>query len=138
MSGFKGGCLCGAVRYESSEDPKMGGHCHCQTCRKLGGTGHSSHVGAMAESVTFTGDMSVYELTADSGNTVRRYFCPNCGSPVYGTSTVMPAMVFIRASSLDDPEVFKPQFRTFASRTPSWDHMDPALAAFDTVPPKPQ
>src|SRR5262245_18585152 len=29
-----GGCLCGAVRYESKEPPTEGYYCHCTMCRK--------------------------------------------------------------------------------------------------------
>jgi hypothetical protein len=46
----------------------------------------------------------------------------------------MPDMVFPRASSLDDPEIAKPQMVVYASRAPSWDHVDPELPAFPTMP----
>jgi hypothetical protein len=46
----------------------------------------------------------------------------------------MPGVVFPRASSLDDPEMAKPQMVVFASRAPSWDYVDPALPAFPTMP----
>ena len=32
-----GGCLCGAVRYESTESPVNGGYCHCRMCQKASG-----------------------------------------------------------------------------------------------------
>jgi hypothetical protein len=33
-----GGCLCGAIRYESSEEPYAVAYCHCDSCKKaLGG-----------------------------------------------------------------------------------------------------
>ena len=44
-------------------------------------------------------------------------------------------MMFVRASSLDDPEVFKPQMIVYTSRAPSWDHMDGDLTAFEQMPP---
>ena len=40
----------------------------------------------------------------------------------------------VRASSLDDPEVFQPGMIVYASRKPTWDHMDPALPAFAEMP----
>jgi hypothetical protein len=46
----------------------------------------------------------------------------------------MPGVVFPRASSLDDPEIAKPQMVVFTSRAPSWDHVDPELPAFPTMP----
>ncbi len=44
-------------------------------------------------------------------------------------------MIFVRASSLDDPEVFQPQMIVYAPRAASWDHRDPTVPAFDEMPP---
>jgi hypothetical protein len=46
----------------------------------------------------------------------------------------MPGVVFPRASVVDDPEIVKPQMIVYASRAPSWDHMNPALPAFAVMP----
>lgn len=133
-SGFAGGCLCGAVRYECGAEPAVSGHCHCVDCRKSSGTGHCSHMGVPRAAVSVTGKVSLYERAADSGNTVGRAFCPTCGAAVYSLNSGMPEMIFVRASSLDDPEVFKPQLIVFTSRAPSWDHMDASLPGFATQP----
>jgi len=89
---------------------------------------------AREEGFTVTGELKFYDNPADSGNVVSRGFCPTCGSAVYSTNSGMPGMVFPRASSLDDPEVFQPQMIVYASRAPSWDRMDESLPAFDTMP----
>lgn len=39
---LKGGCLCGAVRYEASAEPVFSGHCYCVDCQKETGGGHST------------------------------------------------------------------------------------------------
>jgi hypothetical protein len=65
MTGFSGGCLCGAVRYESPADPVMGGHCHCVDCRKSSGTGHCSHMLAHESAFKVTGSLASYGRTAD-------------------------------------------------------------------------
>ncbi len=31
------GCLCGAVRYESSEPPSDSNYCHCRMCQRTSG-----------------------------------------------------------------------------------------------------
>lgn len=132
---FSGGCLCGAVRYVCDGEPVMAGHCHCVDCRKSSGSGHCSHMAAPADSVKVTGKVSVYAAPADSGNMVERAFCPTCGAPIYSTNAAMP-LIFLRASSLDDPEVFAPQMVVYASRAPSWDRIG-GLPTFDVMPPAP-
>ena len=39
--GFRGQCLCGAVTFESSSDP-MFQACHCDDCRRSGGSVYAS------------------------------------------------------------------------------------------------
>lgn len=132
---FSGGCLCGAVRYKGSEEPVIAGHCYCIDCRKTSGTGHGSHLGLPETAFEITGDVTFFDATTDSGNTVSRGFCPTCGSAIYSTNSGMPGIVFPRASSLDDLEVFKPQVNVYAKRAASWDKVDSSLPTFDEMPP---
>ena len=130
---FTGGCLCGAVRYEG-QTQMGGGHCHCNDCRRTSGSGHGSHMIVPEDAFHVTGEVRFYDAPADSGNIVSRGFCPNCGSAIFSRNSGMPGMVFVRASSLDDPEVFQPQMVVYTARAPSWDHMDRALPSFEGMP----
>jgi len=132
---FSGGCLCGAVRYESTAAPVVCGHCQCDDCRRSSGSGHCSHAGVPKAAVRITGNVSTYDKAADSGNMVTRAFCGTCGAATHSLNSAMPDLIFLRASSLDDLEVFQPQLIVYAARAASWDHMDPALPAFAEVPP---
>ncbi len=128
-----GGCLCEKVRYECSEETG-GGHCHCVDCRKTSGTGHGSHMIVTDAAFSMTGKVKFYDKAADSGNIVSRGFCQDCGSPIYSTNSGMPGMVFVRASSLDNLEDFKPQMRVYTDKAASWDHMDKSMPAFEAMP----
>ncbi len=128
-----GGCLCGRVRYQCAAE-SGGGHCHCIDCRKTSGTGHGSHMIVAEDEFALEGTVTFYEKPADSGNLIRRAFCAECGSPIYSTNLGMPGLVFVRASSLDDPNLFKPQMVVYANRAAHWDVMDPALPRFDGMP----
>lgn len=133
MTNFSGSCLCGGVRYEGTEE-NGGGHCHCVDCRKSSGTGHCSHMIVPESAFSVEGEVKFYEAPADSGNIVSRGFCPTCGSPIYSTNSGMPGMIFVRASSLDDPEVFKPQMVVYTDRAASWDFVDHSLPSFAAMP----
>lgn len=131
-----GGCLCGAVTYACAADPIVGGHCQCEDCRRSGGTGHASHMAVPKVAVVVTGEVRTFDKPADSGNMVGRVFCPTCGSPVFSYNSGFPDMMFLRASSLDDPSVFAPQMVVYTSRAPAWDLMDSTLPAFPKNPPE--
>lgn len=135
--GFEGGCLCGAVRYKSTNPPQLTGHCHCVDCRKSSGTGHCTHVIVAEDGFTLTGKVTVYDRKADSGNMISRAFCPTCGSALFSRNVGMPGVVFPRASSLDDPEIAQPSMVVYASRAPSWDKQPSDLPSFPEMPPEP-
>jgi hypothetical protein len=131
---LKGGCLCGAVAYETQADPVVVAHCHCTDCQKSSGTGHGTHVALPEEAVKFSGEIKFYDSPADSGNTVSRGFCPTCGSAILSRNSSMPGMAFIRASSLAEPDAVTPSLIVYASRAPKWDKMDPSLPSFAEMP----
>lgn len=133
---FSGRCLCGAVHYTCSAEPVMAGHCHCEDCRRTSGSGHSSHLAVPEDSVVLRGQMTGYERPADSGNMVTRYFCTACGSPVASRNAAMPGLLFLRASSLDDLEVFKPQMHVFVAKAATWDRPQGDVPAFERMPPR--
>jgi hypothetical protein len=81
-----------------------------------------------------TGEVRFFDMPADSGNMISRGFCPECGSPIYSKNSGMSGMVFVGASSLDDPQVFRPQMVVYTNRAAPWDHMDPSLPRFAAMP----
>ena len=39
-----GGCLCGAIRYESAGEPQFALQCHCRDCQRASGSGYVAAV----------------------------------------------------------------------------------------------
>lgn len=131
---FSGGCLCGSVRYECQASPLAAMHCQCSDCRKTSATGHSSKLAVPRSAVKLSGELKFYESQGESGNAIRRGFCPNCGSSIYAESSGFPEIGAIAASSLDDPSIFQPSMVIFAAGAPTWDYTDPQLPKFDKMP----
>lgn len=132
---LKGGCFCGAIRYEVTADPIMAGYCQCTTCQKDSGAGHAALMMFPKGAIKMSGTAKEHQRQADSGNTVTHGFCANCGSPIYGRTTGMADGMAINAGSLDDPGAFAPQFIVYTSSGRGWDKLDPALARFERMPP---
>lgn len=132
---WAGGCACGAVRYETTNDPVVELHCQCLDCQKRSGTGHGSYVTfAGRAGVAVTGGAKVWRVAGDSGADKDHAFCPTCGTPVWLTFPAMPDIIAVHAASLDDPDLFRPQMVTFGVRARPWDAMDPALTTFERMP----
>jgi len=75
---FEGGCLCGAVRFVATGQPKAIYWCHCQSCRSH--TGAPVSVFALFDANAYTvtkGEITKFDSTP--GQT-RRGFCSQCGS----------------------------------------------------------
>ena len=74
-----GGCLCGAVRYESPQPPNWVGYCHCRMCQQAYGALYGLFAQLQGEAFRFTqGEPTYYQ----SSPLAKRGFCTNCGSPV--------------------------------------------------------
>jgi hypothetical protein len=130
-----GGCLCGAVRYRATAAPIATRVCWCRLCQKIGAGSGTVNVCFARDAVTVTGDLRDYSSVADSGNRMHRRFCPQCGTPMFSEADARPHLIFIRAGTLDDPEVAKPGQIIWTSQAPSWACFDPALPQVNSQPP---
>ncbi len=126
-----GGCLCGAVKFETS-GPTFGvNHCHCKSCRKHTGAAVVTLAGYMQDKVEFTGDeRKIYE----SSEGVGRSFCGKCGTPLTweGVSSTRGGPIFeIHISTFDNPDVLIPNGHSFDSERISWFDIADNLPRFE-------
>jgi len=129
-----GRCLCGACAYEIDGDPVVVAHCHCLDCQRLSGAGHATGAMFAADGIRLRGPTKTFELAAESGSTVTRLFCGDCGSPLFGRNSGMPGVMTVTVGTLDDPAGLEPQVVVFARSRRAWDVMDPALPTFAAQP----
>ena len=136
MTTRTGGCLCGAVRYESVGDPVFSLHCHCRDCQRSSGTAYIAAMRVPEAGFRITkGAPKRYVSHSDAGNKISRYFCGDSGSPLYVQVSTRPDLVGLRVGTLDDPSGFRADADIFTKSAQPWDHMDPALPKYDTYPP---
>ena len=99
-----GGCLCGAIRYETVGDPVFTLRCHCRDCQRQSGAAHVP--AARVPSAGFRilqGTPRRYVTKADSGNEIVRVFCGDCGTPLYVQVSTRPDLVGLRVTTFDVP-----------------------------------
>lgn len=116
-----GQCLCGQVRFTIDAEPQGARMCWCRDCQRIASGSATVNVLFAEEAVQYDGQLSTFEMIADSGNRVERGFCPRCGSQMY-SRTVEPIglPMRVRAGTLDDPEIAPPTAIIWADSAPSW------------------
>jgi hypothetical protein len=130
---FTGGCLCGTIRYECSAEPIFMGNCHCRDCQRATGSAFAAALLVPRAAVAIAGEVKYHEVIGDSGATVGRGFCPNCGSRLF-SQPPNPALMGILAGSLDDPSGFQPGMDIYTASAQPWDYMNPDLPKCATLP----
>lgn len=136
MHKVTGGCLCGAVRFESSAEPKMIVACHCRTCQKNTGSAFSLNVAMPADEVTVTGDtVRTYKESNEAGGPpFYRSFCSNSRSPISGRGDAYPGVLFLKAGTFDDPSWIKPSAHMWCAEKQPWVDIDEDVQKFDGSP----
>jgi hypothetical protein len=134
MANATGGCLCGRVRYTLTGEPAFSGLCHCRNCQKYTGSSFEAVAGYPATAISVQGELKTYTDTGDSGKSVFRRFCPNCGSGVLAEAEVMPGLAMVLIGTLDDPSTFKPAMEIFCSSAQPWFHGTDERKRFDAMP----
>jgi hypothetical protein len=137
MMNVTGGCLCKAVRYRSSAAPIITRACWCRLCQYLGAGSGTVNACFPSDGVSVEGALSDYISVADSGNRMHRRFCPACGTHLFSQAEVRPHLIFVRAGTLDDPEVARPAMTIWTEAAPSWACFDPVLPRVERQPPPP-
>jgi hypothetical protein len=112
---LEGGCLCGAVRYRISAEPRTADFCHCRMCRRAAGAPVVARLTvASAAFAWIKGEPKVYRSSAE----VLRLFCPACGSQLALRDE--PDHLDVTLASLDDPEAVRPSYHIWTTSRIAW------------------
>jgi len=125
---YTGGCLCGALRYEATGEPRYAGLCYCADCRKATGSGFAPFLGFPSAQVRVAGPPPLVSRNrAANGNEAVRNSCPVCGGLVFGGILGTEGVLNIYAGSLDDPSQFRPTVAIFTESKPDWVLIPPSI-----------
>jgi len=133
-----GGCRCGAVRYTIEAEPLFARHCWCRDCQYIGAGSGTVNVFFASEKVAIKGALTDYTGHADSGTLMHRTFCATCGTPMFTQADTRMHYIGVRAGTLDEPDLGKPQVTIWTSSAPSWACFDPDLPREEKGGPPPR
>lgn len=131
---YKGGCLCGKVRFEVTGPIENIVYCHCSRCRKAQGSAFATNGNVAAKSFHFAagkGFLTGYEATP--GQT--KYFCKVCGSPIMSKKASEPDVVRIRLGTIESPIRERPLAHIFVTSKANWENSCDDLPEYEGYEP---
>jgi hypothetical protein len=132
---IRGGCLCGAVAYETPR-PTAGPIflCHCTRCRRARGAAHNANLFVEAERFRWLrGADKVVAFKLPEAQRFGQSFCRDCGSAVPHVNPIGRAV--IPAGTLDDDPGVRPGLHIFVASKAPWVEIHDDLPRYDEYPP---
>jgi hypothetical protein len=129
---YSGQCQCGAIRYQLTGEPNVVAACHCIDCRRSAGAPMVTWAMFPEEALALT---KGEPRTFNSSGTAMRSFCADCGTGLfYRNAAMLPGIVDIQSSTLDDPEALPPVVQIQTAERLHWMTRLHELPEFERFP----
>ena len=121
---IRGGCLCGALRYEITAPPDHVVHCHCTMCRRS--SGGILVTWAVVPRARFRFTQGTPAAYRSSKPAIRR-FCRRCGAQITFEEEARPDEIDVTVASLDNPAAFPAERHIWVESKVDWLRLDQHL-----------
>ena len=130
-SPLRGGCLCGAIRFECHADPISAVFCHCRTCQKFHAAPYAACALMLQGAIAIVlGEPLRYDAVGDNGAVVFREFCGRCGTQLFSGSATYPESKTVKIAALDNPAAISPIAHVYTESRVPWACIDDGLPRF--------
>ena len=117
----KGKCLCGRVQYTFTHRLPSLDVCHCKNCQRQSGAAFVPFVAIPMVALQLTGSPKTFmDNDTESGKTVARHFCGDCGSPLYVVVEAAPQTAYLAMGTLDDTHDLRPECHGWTASKQEW------------------
>ena len=118
---YTGGCQCGNIRFEISQEPIVVYTCHCTICQKQASSAFGISVWFNRSQFNLVaGELKFWITKADSGNDKICAFCSECGNRIYHAESHDSNILSLKGGALDDMKDLKPAGHIFTRSALSW------------------
>jgi hypothetical protein len=124
---LRGGCFCGAIRYQAAGTPFNETNCHCSICRRTSGAPFVAWFTVKRSEFRFIAGEPAMLASTPVG---LRRFCARCGTPLTFEHRNFPDEIDVTVGSLDDPEAVPPKDHTRTSSRLRWARTPDGLPEF--------
>jgi len=127
MARLSGRCMCGAVTWAYAGDTTRNLVCYCTDCQRATSSPLTAFLGMNKEQLSWTGKIEHYESSAGT----YRGFCPACGTRLYFRSDKWPEETHVHATTLLNPDDYRPDAQVLTRSRRSWLDLIPSLPSHD-------
>jgi hypothetical protein len=117
-----GGCHCGQIKFRAEVDTDQILICHCTDCQTLSGSAYRTVAPAKEGTIEIiSGELKMYEKTADDGSIRIQSFCPDCGTPIYSSPPQgTPGFFGIRVGAIKQRDQLTPNKQIWCRSALEW------------------
>jgi hypothetical protein len=125
-----GHCLCGAVRFEVTEQPLRAGYCHCTRCQRRTGTAAAVSAFLAPGSLrVVAGAEHVRSWRPPDG--FAKCFCGLCGGALWSRDPDREERYAVRLGAFDGDPGIRPSYHQFVAYAAPWEPLpDDGLPRF--------
>jgi hypothetical protein len=118
---LRGGCLCGAVRFELDERPTDAGYCHCTRCQRRTGTAASPQARIDGRSFRLVGGEDSLGVWRHPDGGFEKCFCVRCGAHLFSRNPDELTQMSVRMGAFDEDPGVRPRWRAFVAYAAQWE-----------------
>ena len=116
-----GKCLCGRIQYTLEQQGPGLDVCHCKNCQRQSGASFVPFLAIPLAALQVVGSPQTFmDDDTESGKTVARYFCGDCGSPLYVIVEAAPNTAYVAVGTLDDTRDLTPKCHGWTASKQEW------------------
>ena len=117
---LRGGCGCGAVRFEVGAPLMSASYCHCTRCQRRTGAGASASARITAGSFRVVQGDELIAVWAPEGG-FEKAFCSSCGSALFSRDAHDHELLSVRLGAFDSDPGIRPQWHQFVAYAAPWE-----------------
>ncbi len=132
---IRGGCGCGAVRFEVSQPFVSAAYCHCTRCQRRTGAGAAATARAEPGTVRITrGEDELRGWAPEGGR--EKVFCVRCGSGLFSREPGSSDPTGVRLGAIDGDPGIRPRSHQYVAYAACWESIpDDGLPRYEEARP---
>jgi hypothetical protein len=133
---LRGGCQCGAVRFEIGTPPLCVYACHCTECQRQSGSAFALSMPVARDSITVVkGTPKAWRRVHESGRVAACMYCADCGTRLFHNPERNPAVSIVKPGTLDDTRWLVPVGHIWTRSAQPWFRIPDDGVNYEAQPP---